>query len=144
MNDLKFAFRQLLKNPGFTTVAVLTLALGIGANTAIFSLIDAVLLQSLPVREPERLFFVTSGDNSQLCYPLKERFQQANEDVGQTFAYRTLKMRINTGGQNEIITGQLVSGNYFSAVGITLPLGRSITASEDQAGAPPVAVISHG
>ena len=61
LNDLRYAFRQVLKNPGFTAVAVVTLALGIGANTAIFNLLDAIVLRSLPVREPGRLFFVTTG-----------------------------------------------------------------------------------
>jgi predicted permease len=144
MNDLKFAFRQLLKNPGFTAVAVLTLALGIGANTAIFSLVDAVLLKSLPVHQPERLFFITSGNNAALSYPLVERFQQANNEIGETFAYRSLKVRLGVGGNNDVVLGQLVSGNYFSSLGVAPQLGRHILPDDDRAERPPVALLSHG
>src|SRR5437867_1149059 len=77
MNDFKFAFRQLLKNPGFTAVAVLTLALGIGANTAVFKLLDAIVLRSLPVREPGRLFFVTTAGA-----PRRDRGAVPNHSAG--------------------------------------------------------------
>src|SRR5262245_53371771 len=85
MNDLKFAFRQLLKYPGFTAVAVITLALGIGANTAIFSLMDAVLLKMLPVREPKELVFLahrgTEGVARYSNYPLYEHLQKGSRTL---------------------------------------------------------------
>src|SRR6266545_5945423 len=91
MNDLRFAFRQLVKNPGFTAVAVLTLALGIGANTAIFSVLDAVLLKMLPVRNPEQLVVFThaGGDRSGngFSYPVFERLRDRNPAVTDLFAF---------------------------------------------------------
>ena len=93
MNDLKFAFRQLLKQPGFTTVAVLTLALGIGANTAIFSVLDAVLLKMLPVRNPEQLLALNhaGGDRSGngFAYPVFERLRNQNQAFSDLFAFST-------------------------------------------------------
>ena len=144
MNDLRFAFRRLLKNPGFAAVAALTLALGIGANTAIFSLVDAVLLKSLPVPQPGRLYFITSGQNMAVSYPFIDRFQTAKADVGETFAYWTLRLRLNAGPGNDVALGQLVSGNYFLGLGAAIRLGRPVVSSDDQLQAPPVAVISHG
>ncbi len=85
MNDLKFAFRQLLKNPGFTAVAVLTLALGIGANTAIFSVIDALMLKTLPVRQPEQLVMLWTRDGSHprqdysFYHPMFVKFRELNQ-----------------------------------------------------------------
>jgi len=111
LNDLKFAFRQLLKNPGFTAVAVITLALGIGANTAIFNLLDAIVLRSLPVREPGRLFFVTTGGPvSGLSYATVEHLQRDDVEVGPVFAYRSTKVRLNTANQTDVTINQLVSG----------------------------------
>src|ERR1044071_6970723 len=100
MNDLKFALRQLLKNPGFTAVAVLTLALGIGANTAIFQLLNAVRLKSLPVAKPQELIEVriiggnpglgiSDGDNAEMTYPLWEQLQKHREPFTGIFAWST-------------------------------------------------------
>jgi predicted permease len=141
--DVRFGARQLRRNPGFTAVAVLTLGLGIGANTAIFSLVHAVALKSLRVSEPDQLFFVTSGNNDTLSYPLIDRLQKC-DDIGETFGYRTLKVSLNTGGRNEVAVGQVVSGNYFATLGVTTALGRSVLPSDDRPGAAAVTVISHG
>src|SRR5438093_59576 len=145
MNDLKFAFRQLLKNPGFTAVAVLTLALGIGANTAIFNLLDAIVLRSLPVREPGRLFFVTTGGPvSGLSYATVEHLQRDDAEVGAVFAYRSTKARLNTADQTDVTINQLVSGNYFRSLGLSAVAGRTLGAEDDRSEAPPAAVISYG
>src|SRR5439155_19906418 len=145
MNDLKFAFRQLLKNPGFTAVAVLTLALGIGANTAIFNLLDAIVLRSLPVREPGRLFFVTTGGPvSGLSYATVEHLQRDDAEVGAVFAYRSTKARLNTADQTDVTINQLVSGNYFRSLGLSAVAGRTLSVEDDRPDAPPAAVISYG
>ena len=99
MNDLRFAFRQLLKNPGFTAVAVLTLALGIGANTAIFTIINTVLLRSLPVKNPEELVqvVVTSGSprpNYSLSYPFYQRLRDNGNSLSGLFAAGAWDRRI--------------------------------------------------
>src|SRR2546430_16563879 len=94
MNDLRFTFRQLLKNPGFTAVAVLTLALGIGANTAIFNLLDAIVLRSLPVREPGQLFFVTTGGAAAgPTYPPGENLQKDGAGTGPGVSHPPPKVR---------------------------------------------------
>src|SRR5437660_5312178 len=103
MHDFKFALRQLPKNPGFTAVAVLTLALGIGATTAIFNLLDAIVLRSLPVREPGQLFFITTGGSvSGLSYATVEHLQRDAAEVGPVFAYRPTKARLKTPNQPEV------------------------------------------
>src|SRR5438445_805108 len=145
MNDLKFAFRQLVKNPGFTAVAVLTLALGIGANQAIFNLLDAIVLRSLPVREPGQLFFVTTGGSvSGLSYATVEHLQRDAAEVGPVFAYRSTKVRLNTPNQTDVTINQLVSGNYFTSLGLSAVAGRTLSAEDDRSEAPPAAVISYG
>jgi predicted permease len=145
MNDLKFAFRQLLKNTGFTAVAVLTLALGIGATTSIFNLLDAIALRSLPVREPGRLFFVTTGGPvSGLSYATVEHLQRNDAQTGPVFAYRSVKARLNTAGQIDVTLNQLVSGNYFKSLGLQAAAGRVLGVEDDRADAPPAAVISYG
>src|SRR5688572_2551672 len=110
MNDLKFALRQLLKNPGFTTVAVFTLALGIGANTAIFSVLDAVLLKMLPVRDPEGLVALNhaGGDRSGngFPYPVFERLRDRNQVFGDLFAFSTWpESTLTISGRDEPLPG---------------------------------------
>ena len=147
MNDLKFAFRQLLKNPGFTAVAVITLALGIGANTAIFSLADAFLLRMLPVTEPQRLFFLSPAGGRGVAktfnYVTFEHLRNQAQNSADIFAYRSIRFRTGDGQSRELVNGQLVSGNYFSGLGVSAFRGRLITSPDDQSGAEGVAVISY-
>jgi predicted permease len=150
MNDLKLAFRQLLKNPGFTAVAVLTLALGIGANTAIFSVLDAVLLKMLPVRKPEQLWALNhaGGDRSGngFAYPVFERLRDQNQAFSDLFAFSTWPESIATiQGREEPLPGSvlLVSGGYHAGLGIRPLLGRLISPEDNRAGHP-VAVLSYG
>jgi predicted permease len=151
--DLRFGVRQLLKSPGFTAIAVLSLALGIGANTAIFSLIDALLLRLLPVKAPQELvFFTVVGREMKdsFSYPLYENFRDQSRSLTGVIASagtgRT-KLRVNepgTGKQVELAQVQGVSGNFFSTLGIKPALGRTFTEEDDRAGAPnAVVVISH-
>jgi predicted permease len=151
IQDLRYALRQLRKNPGFTAVAVLTLALGIGANTGIFTLVNAVLLKSLPVPNPEQLFLVTENDwqpgNTRFSYPM---FQNARAAMphGSELAAASWPGDFYAsfgGGEPEMVKGQLVSGNYFQTLGTRSEKGRLLSEEDDRgAGGSPVAVISYG
>lgn len=163
--DLRFAFRTLARSPSFTVVAVLTLTLGIGANTAIFTLFDAILLRDLPVRDPSRLVWFTddTGEGTSTGSPPTGRWGYFSLD-----AYRYLRDQRQDGfeslaavrsGEATILTrlsgshesaeplraqAHLVSGNYFATLGVEPALGRTLAESDDVPGAPPVAVVSDG
>ncbi|MCA1591405.1 MAG: ABC transporter permease [Acidobacteria bacterium] len=146
--DLRYAVRMLLKNPGFTAVAVISLALGIGANTSIFSFVNAILLRPLPVAEPERLAFVYSGSRSDpynvSSYPDYVDYRDKNEVLSDLVAYSGINVSLNTDDQPEQISGLIVTGNYFDALGVRAALGRTFLPDEDRTpGARPVAVIGH-
>ncbi len=149
--DLRFGVRMLLKTPSFTAMAVLSLALGIGANAAIFSLLDAVLLKMLPVKQPEQLVFLESGApefkrSSNISYATFERLR-AQEHVlsGACFFSYTTRVNASLNGQAEVAEGQLVSGGFFSTLGVQAQAGRTFTEADDkESGAQAVAVISHG
>jgi putative ABC transport system permease protein len=155
MSDLRFALRQLLKNPGFTIVAVLTLALGIGANTAIFTVINTVLLRSLPVTNPHELVQVAVGvgsgqPNYTFSHPSYERLRDNGKSLSGLFAAGGVGLKdrliVPTGGaaETEFVRAQAVSGNFFSVLGTPALLGRTITAEDNRTGDPQaVAVISH-
>jgi predicted permease len=154
--DLRYALRVLRRSPGFTTMAVVSLALGIGANTAIFTLIDAVMLRSLPVRSPDEL--VAVGDPSRptahwegapmvdvLSYPLYQRLRDRNRVfTGLLASGKAGRVEMSVGdGAPEVVRGRLVSGNYFDVLGVSPVVGRTFSAEEDRApGASPVLVIS--
>src|SRR5262245_36115241 len=147
--DMRFGARMLLKHPGFATVAILTLALGIGANTAIFSLIDAVLLKRLPVKQPDQLVLLRHADSRATVTPFGYHTYQQFRDQNQVFsgvlAYHPLRLTVSVDGQPEpAVAGQLVSGNYYSVLGVQAALGRTIVPDDDRAsGESPVCVISH-
>jgi predicted permease len=159
LQDIRFGARKLRKNPGFTFVAVLTLALGIGANTAIFSLIHTVMLKSLPVTNPSELYRLGEGTNCCVLDGLQGDFGifsnalykqlQANTpEFSQLAAFsgglHFLSVR-RTGGaaQADPYVGEFVSGNYFSTFGVGAYAGRLVSEADDQPNAPPVAVISY-
>ncbi|MEK6410734.1 MAG: ABC transporter permease [Acidobacteriota bacterium] len=152
--DLRYGVRLLLKSKSFTVVAVFSLALGIGANTAIFSLIDALLLKPLPVKDPQQLVVFSvvrqGGNDVTFSYPLFERFNQANHSfAGIVASNGGDKMRMSVaepgaGGQLESVQAEQVSGNYFSVLGVNAVTGRTLTEEDDRASDPqPVAVISY-
>jgi len=148
--DLQYGARMLRTNPGFTTVAVLTLALGIGANTAIFSLINAFLLRPLPVPEPQTLvnIYTSNPDGagySTSSYPDFADLRQMNEVFSGVIGYAGINVSVTGDGRPELIFGEMVSGNYFSALGVQPVQGRAFLPEEDRTpGTHPVAVISHG
>ncbi len=148
--DVRYGFRMLAKNPGFTIVAVLILGLGIGANTAVFSLIDALLLKPLPgVKDPQQLVLVTDNGWASLSYPLYERLCDGSQPFSDLFASSGIgkrKMRVldSSTTRTEPVWSQPVSGNFFLALGARAVLGRTLTPNDDQPGAAqPVAVISY-
>ncbi len=149
--DVRYALRQLRKSPGFTLVAVLTLALGIGANTGIFTLVNAVLLKSLPVPDPEQLFLVRMSDrraeNTRFSYPLFQNIR-ATLPPSASVAAMTWPADFYTSfgsDRPEMVRGQLVSGNYFQTLEIYPVLGRLLNVDDDRVvGGSPIAVISYG
>jgi predicted permease len=148
LQDIKYGLRMLLKNPGFTAVAIITLALGIGANTAIFSLVDAFLLRRLPVKNPERLVFVyrvspKGRAEDDFPYPSFEQFRDHNQSLSGLFAWDDSNVAVTVDGQPAIISGDFVSGAYFEVLGVEAMLGRTFTSEDDQPGRKPVAVISY-
>jgi predicted permease len=147
--DLLYGIRILTKRPGFTLIVALTLALGIGANTAVFSLIDAFLLKLLPVRDPQQLVFVRAttsrgGITGSFPYPIFEQFRDQNRSFSGVFAVDSTRVSVTVEGQPEMVWGDFVSGSYFDILGVSAILGRTFTADDDQAGKSPVAVISSG
>jgi predicted permease len=159
VQDLSYAVRTFRRSPAFTLIAVFSLALGIGANTAIFSLINALLLRHLPVHEPSGLVAVgdpsrtgslSTGNvrNDLMSYPLYEEIRKQNQVFTDVLASgRSGRLNVvlgPTGGEGEAARGRLVSGNYFSLLGVHALRGRTFTAEEGRApGAAPFAVISH-
>ncbi len=172
VRDLKYGLRMMRRSPGVTAVAILSLALGIGANTALFSVVDAVLLKTLPVQAPERLVifewqagrvFRLSGMSgtsnvkgppgtrglSLFRYDIFQKLGQAqagdpNSPLSDLFAFAPLReLTAKLGDQAEVVNGQAVSGNYYAGLGLKPSLGRAITAEDDRPGAAPVVVLSY-
>ena len=166
--DFIYALRQLSRHPGHAAVVVLILSLGFGANTAVFSVVDAVLLRPLPVVDPSRLvlFHWTSGPSpavgyltgewwqeaatgrvtaASFSYPAFEAFRDRSTTLAATFAWADLRRAsLSVDGEAELASGQVVSGGYYSGLGVPAIRGRTITPEDDRAGTELVAVISHG
>jgi hypothetical protein len=166
-NDIHYAFRQLYKSPGFTVVVILVLALGIGANTAIFSVINGVLLKSLPVRDPQDLRLIAwtgslgpivglSGDMRgprvpgkmswlTFPYPTYREFAEKAEGFSHLFAFSYVEegLTIHAGGVPAVAYGLMVSGNFFDGYGAPVLFGRPLAPQDDRAGADPVVVITY-
>src|SRR5437867_6999371 len=139
--DLRYALRMVRFSPGFTAVAVVTLGLGIGANTALFALIDAVLLKSLPVRDPQELVLLSQRAGTRDVFPFSttafEGLRESGDVLSGPSAFRPWPgMHVNVNGEAELALGQLVSGNYYTVLGLRAFVGRTLTERDDQ----PVAV----
>ena len=164
--DLRYGLRMIRKAPGFTAIAVLSLALGIGANTALFSVIDAVLLKKLPVKEPDRLvlFQAEWGKNfspgsyngssrrdretgwsvgTSFPYQSYQQLRAQTNALSDVFAFGDVELNVNADGLADVASGQAVSGNYYEGLGVPPALGRMLNDEDDRAGAAPVAVISY-
>jgi predicted permease len=153
IRDLKYALRSLRRSPGFTTIAVLTLALGIGANTAIFTLLDQILLRLLPVKNPHELVLLTThgrhyGNNwggNAISYPMYRDFQDHNQVFSGMFCRFPYSVSVSqSGGQPDRIQAELVSGTYFDVLGVSPALGRTFSPEDDRIpGGHPLIVLSH-
>lgn len=166
IQDLRYGVRMLLKQKGVTAIAVLSLALGIGANTALFSVVDAMLLKTLPVKEPAALVLFRSvtppefspgdyagydstdaetGQRTMTSFPYQsfQRMREQPSVLSDIFAFGDVRLNVNADGQAAVADGQAVSGNYYAGLGVHALLGRMLTDEDDKAGASPVAVLSH-
>ncbi|HXJ91907.1 MAG TPA: ABC transporter permease [Terriglobia bacterium] len=159
LQDLRYGFRRLRQSPGFALVCVMTLALGIGANTAIFTLVDAVMLKSLPVANPSELYRL--GDNDNCCvnggfqgdwslysYPLYKQFRDHTPEFSELAGFQAAltdlsARRVGASGAAEPFQGEFVSGNYFLTFGLGAFAGRTMTPDDDKPGAAPVTVMSY-
>src|SRR5881628_3722130 len=150
-NDLRYAFRQLLKNPGFTAVAVLTLALGIGANLALFAILNELLLRPKPVANPDELWAIEPADSAgqpfahgMVFRPYYDAIRQHASVFRCVIGYAGIMPKLRTKEGAERIYAELVSGDYFSFLGVAPALGRGFLPEEDaKLGTHSVAVISH-
>jgi hypothetical protein len=157
MTDIRYALRMLRKHPSFVLVAVLTIAIGVGANTALFSVVDAVLLKKLPVKDPDQLVLFNASWNTEkfgpggfngvnrydpetkftvgTSFPLQTlaRFRSEQSVLSDVFAFAPVDITMNAGGQAEVVTAQAVSGNYYAALGVPAHVGRTITDTDDNA-----------
>jgi len=140
--DLRYAARMLARSPGFTVIAVLSLALGIGINTTIFSFVNAALFRPLPVPQPERL--VRLYDGGATSYPDYVAYRDRTDVFENLAAYTQRQMSMNAGGETEQVWGEIVTGNYFDVLGVQPMRGRGFLSEEDGTpGTHPVVVISH-
>ncbi len=157
LQDFRYAVRQLRKAPAFTVAAVVTLGLGIGANTAMFSVMNAVLLRSLPVPEPHRVFYLrvpteqpdgaenTGNGDTSFSYPVFQALRQRHDAFSNVVASAPLaigKTSIRVGDEPELADGEIVSGNFFSGLGVKMARGRGFT-EQDEAAQSPIAVLSY-
>src|SRR5437879_3113347 len=140
IQDLRYALRQLRKSPGFTAIALLTLILGIGGNTAIFSVVHAVLLKPLEYRDPDRVVIVTEGATP-VRFEEMVAGSRSYTELGD-FAVGFEEMALSGAGEPEMLKGARVSANFLHILGVSPLLGRSFLPEEDKAGAPAVAMIS--
>jgi putative ABC transport system permease protein len=152
VDDVRQALRGLAKTPGFTAVAVLTLALAIGANTAMFTLVDQVLLRLLPVKNPQELVLVTTrgsyygdnwGDGSGLSYPMYADFNAHNDVFTGMFGRFNWPLQAGVAGSADRVVAEFVTGSYFPVLGVGAGQGRTILPSDDERGEQPVVVLSH-
>ncbi|MFN0121670.1 MAG: ABC transporter permease, partial [Blastocatellia bacterium] len=166
LQDLRYGARMLMKQKSITAIAVLSLALGIGANTALFSIVDAMLLKLLPVKEPERLVLFKSLVNknfdyggyngstdidpatglmagTSFSYQSYQRLREQSSPLSDVFAFGQVGLNVNADGQSDVASGQAVTGNYFVGLGVPALFGRLLTDDDDKAAASPVAVLSH-
>jgi len=145
--DIRYALRALRASPGFALVAILSLGLGIGANTAIFTLLNAVVLRTLPVERPEELLQVTLGGDQfvpELTNPIWEQIRDRQDVFSGVFSYGGAAYNLTSGGEVRVARGSMVSGEFFSTLGVRPAAGRLIAKTDDVPGCAPIAVLGYG
>jgi predicted permease len=148
MSDVRYAARWLVRSPGFTLLAMASLAVGIGFNTAVFSVVDALLLRPLPVDHPDRLIDVytrgADGDTySTSSYPDYLDFRDRNQVFSGMLAYSPSIAALKGAGQSRLVLGEVVTGNYFAVLGVKAAIGRRLAPEDDRPGAPRTVMLSH-
>jgi predicted permease len=147
--DFRYGLRNMLRSPGFTGIAVLSLALGIGANSAVFSLLNRMVFRPLPVLHPNQVLSANSVSGTEVApafsYPNYKDFRDRSRSVSGMIGYRIAPMAMSRGGSNAQLWGYMVTGNYFEVLGVKAAIGRTITSADDvHAGGHPVIVLSYG
>lgn len=146
--DLRYGVRVLLKSPGFSLIAILTLALGIGANTAIFSVVNGILLNPLPFQAPNQLVSMfqemPNFKNGSISYPNFSDWRRMNTTFASMAAYRSTGFNLSGNGEPERLHGEMISAGFFEILGVNPVVGRTFTADEDRLGANPTAMITEG
>src|SRR5271169_794363 len=127
LQDVRYAIRGLRGSPGFAAVAILSLALGIGANTAIFSLIDSVILKTLPVAHPENLLQVDIGKSAYFTNPIWEQIRDRQDVFSGIFTYGGGRFNLAAGGEARYAQGSFVAGQYFDTLGVHAVVGRTLS-----------------
>jgi len=145
LQDLRYAVRGLRRQPGFAAAAIVTLALGIGANAAIFTLVNATFLRLTPVTDPDRLVFIRNGPGSVFSYPAYASIRDQNDVMSDVVAWGGIQGSLNRSGDVDLVDGLIVTGNFFEVLGIRAALGRVLQRTDDVTPmAHPVVVVSHG
>jgi predicted permease len=148
LQDMRYGVRMVAKSPGFAAIAILTLALGIGANTALFSVVNAVLLNPLPYHQPDRLVAIYGKtkefSHSSISYPNFLDWVRSQRSFSSLAAFRQENYNLTGAGEPERVKAEMVSANFFSVLGVNPVAGRLLRPEEDQVGAPPVALIGAG
>ena len=142
--DVRYAWRTMRKSPSYAAVAVLSLALGIGTTTAIFCVMDALLLRPLPITDPQRLVQVKPFQSYVFSYNMWKQIRQQQDVFSGMFAYMQTTFDLATQAERQSIPGIYVSGDYFSTLGVSAIRGRTLLPSDDTRGAPQVCVLSYG
>src|SRR6202453_1406868 len=148
LQDVRYGARTLRKSPGFTAIAILTLALGIGANTALFSVVNGVLLNPLPYPHPEQLVMLHESKpnfkNGSISYPNFLDWQKDNQSFSGMAVSRNYAFTLSNAGEPEQLRGRLISSDFFNVLGVKPVIGRTLSSGEDKIGAAPVAIIAAG
>ena len=148
LNDLHYAFRQLAKSPAFTFIAILTIALGIGANTAIFSVVNGVLINPLPYPNANRILVLYEDlpnfKDASISYPNFLDWQRMNNSFSSLAAYRPTGYNLSGEGEPEHLHGEMISAGLFEILGIKPVMGRTFNSEDDRRGSAPVVMISEG